>query len=141
MAEWVRQMTDPLRFVVLVGVSFSALGMLLAFAGVYGLTADLSQRSLREIGIRKALGATTGNVIRWFMYRSTKPAVPALLIGAVVGIGLVRALSSEVEGVGFGSFWVIPVVVALFAALVLGATYASSRRAAGVDPALTMRSE
>src|SRR6185503_9313146 len=41
MAEWVNDMTAPLRFVVLIGLSFSLVGVFLALAGVYALTADL----------------------------------------------------------------------------------------------------
>jgi putative ABC transport system permease protein len=139
--KWVRDMTAPLRFVVLVGLSFSAVGVLLAFSGVSALIADLSQRAIREIGIRKALGATTAAIVRLFIYRSARPAVPALLIGGAAGVGLVRALASEIDTVAFSQTWVTPAVIAAFAVLVAVATYLSSRRAAGVAPAAAMKAE
>ncbi|MGH9346349.1 MAG: ABC transporter permease [Vicinamibacterales bacterium] len=140
-ARWVREMTALLRFVVLLGLSFSVLGILLAFTGVYGLTADLSQRAIREIGIRKALGATTAEIIRLYMYRSARPAIPALLVGGVVGTGVIRALASELEGVASSPLGVTLLVMTVFGALVILATYLASRRAADVNPALTMRVE
>ncbi len=51
-AGWVREMTGLLRFTALIGLTLASLGVLLALTGVYGLTADLSRRAMREIGIR-----------------------------------------------------------------------------------------
>jgi putative ABC transport system permease protein len=140
-AKWVREMTALLHFIVLIGLTFSALGMLLAFSGVYGLTADLSQRAMREIGIRKALGATTAEIIRLYIVRSARPAIPALLAGGVAGTLLIRALASEFEGVASSQIWVTLLVIAVFGALVIVATYLAARRAADASPASTIRAD
>jgi predicted permease len=140
-ANWIREMTGLLRFVVLVGLIFAGLGVVLAFSGVYALIADLSQRSMREIGIRKALGATTQAILRLYLLRSVRAALPALLVGGMLGALLVRGLASELEGVAAPQVWVVLVVLTLFAALVVTATYLGSRRAAETSPAVTMRVE
>lgn len=138
-ARWVREMTGLLRFTALVGLTFSALGGLLALAGAYGLTADLSRRAKREIGIRKALGATTADIVRSYVLRAAGPAVPALALGGLGGAGLVRALASQIEGVAPAHPWMTLLVAALFGLLVISASYLASRRAAGASPASTLR--
>ncbi|HKE83099.1 MAG TPA: ABC transporter permease [Vicinamibacterales bacterium] len=141
MSKWVADMTAPLRFVVMVGLSFSVLGTLLALVGVYALTADLSQRAAHDIGIRKALGATTAGIVRLYMVRSARIAAPAVVTGAVVGTAIVRVLASQLETVVSSQPWVTAVVVAVFSALVGLATYVASRSAAEADPAVAMRAD
>jgi putative ABC transport system permease protein len=141
MADWVSDMTAPLRFVVVIGVSFSLLAVLLAFAGVYALTADLSQRAILEIGIRKALGATTAETIGLYMLRAARPAIPALIAGALVGVAVLRVLGSQVENVDASQMWVAFVVVGFFGALIAVSTLLASRSAARVNPAVSMRAE
>ena len=138
-ARWVREMTGLLRFTVLVGLTFSALGGLLALTGVYGLIADLSRRAMREIGIRKALGATTADVVRSYVFRAAGTAVPALVLGGLGGTGLIRALASEIEGVAPSHPWMTLLVATSFGVLVIIASYLASRRAAGASPASTLR--
>lgn len=138
-AKWVREMTGPLRFTVVIGLTFSGLAILLALAGVYGLTADLSQRAIREIGIRKALGATAADIVRLYVVRTARPAIPALLIGGIGGTALVRALASEFEGVAPSQFWVTMLVIVTFGALIIFATYLASKSAADTNPALMVK--
>ena len=138
-ARWVREMTGLLRSTVLVGLTFSALGALLALTGVYGLTADLSRRASREIGIRKALGATKADIVRSYLLRAAGPAVPALVLGGLGGAGLVRALASEIEGVPASRPWTTLLVATIFGTLVIIASYLASKRAAGANPASTLR--
>ena len=113
--------------------------LLLALTGVYGLTADLSRRARREIGIRKALGATKADIVHSYLLRAAGPAVPALALGGLGGAGLVRALASQIEGVAPTHPWMTLLVAALFGLLVSSASYLGSRRAAGASPASTLR--
>ena len=138
-ASWVREMTGLLRFTVLVGLTFSVVGIVLALTGVYGLTADLSRRAIRDIGIRKALGATRAEIIRSYVFRAAGPAIPALVAGGLGGTGLVRALASEIEGVASSQHWMTLLVILLFGVLVTMASYLASRRAADASPAWTLR--
>ena len=107
--------------------------------GVYGLIADLSRRAMREIGIRKALGATTADVVRSYVFRAAGTAVPALVLGGLGGTGLIRALASEIEGVAPSHPWMTLLVATSFGVLVIIASYLASRRAAGASPASTLR--
>jgi ABC-type antimicrobial peptide transport system permease subunit len=140
-AKWVRDMTGLLRFVVVVGLSFSVLGVLLAFTGIYGLTSDLSQRATREIGIRKALGATRTQIVSLFVYQTARPTIPGVLAGILLGTAILRTLASEFEGIQSSRLWVVLAVAASFSVLVIVATWTAARRAADVDPALAMRVE
>ena len=138
-AGWVREMTGLLRFTALIGLTFASLGVLLALTGVYGLTADLSRRAMREIGIRKALGATRADVVRPYLLRAARPTIPALLGGGFGGTVLVRTLASEIHGVASPQLWATCLVAALFGLLVIVAAFLASRRAAAADPARTLR--
>ena len=140
-ASWVRDTTASLRFVVVIGAAFSVLGALLAFTRVFGLTADVSQRAIREIGIRKALGATTARILRLFVHRSVRLCLPAVVAGWFAGVGVLRLIASEIGPTATSALWSIPLVAGGFAALVVTATFLSSRKAASIDPALTMRAE
>ena len=140
-ATWVRDATASLRFVVVIGAAFSVLGALLAFTGVFGLTADVSQRAIRETGIRKALGATTARILRLFVHRSVRLCLPAVVAGSFAGVGVLHLIASEIGPPATSALWSIPLVAGGFAALVVTATFLSSRKAASVDPALTMRAE
>jgi putative ABC transport system permease protein len=138
---WVHDMTAPLRFVVIVGSTFSLLGALLAFTGVYGLTADVSQRSTREIGVRKALGATTGEIIKLYVVRSLRLCLPAVVVGSFFGVSALRLITHEIGPLTMSAMWAVPTVAGAFGALVILATFLSSRKAAGADPGSTMRAE
>ena len=122
-ASWVRDTTASLRFVVVIGAAFSVLGALLGFTGVFGLTADVSQRAIREIGIRKALGATTARILRLFVHRSVRLCLPAVVAGSFAGVGVLRLIASEIGPTAASALWSIPLVAGGFAALVVTATF------------------
>lgn len=140
-AEWVREMTAPLRSTVMAGLTFSLLAVLLALGGVYGLTADMSRRAAREIGIRKALGATTADIVRLQVLRCARPALPALLAGGLGGAALLRTIASEFDGVAPFQPSVTVIVVLVFGTLVLIAAYFAAKGAAATSPTVTMRLE
>ena len=120
---------------------FGILGLLLASVGMYGLMAySVSQRT-REIGIRMAVGATAQDVIRLVM----RQGLTLVLIGTVIGLCGAYAASRLLAGVLYGdnsldlmTFTLVPVVLIGVAAL---ATFAPARRAATVDPAITLRTD
>ena len=120
---------------------FGILGLLLASVGMYGVMAySVAQRS-REIGIRMAIGATASNVIQLIM----RQGLTLVLIGAVIGLAGAMAASRLLAGILYGdntldpvTFALVPFVLIAVAAL---ATFAPARRAAAVDPAVTLRSD
>jgi predicted permease len=120
---------------------FAGMGTLLAAAGIYGVIAYLVALRTREFGIRMALGASTGRVLRLVMQRG------ALLValGLALGIGGAATLTKVLRGVLYGVAATDPVtfgaMAALLAAVALSACLAPARRAALVDPAVALRSE
>jgi ABC-type antimicrobial peptide transport system permease subunit len=122
--------------------SLAALGagaLSLAAIGVYGLMLFFVSRRTREIGLRLALGASRRDVFRLVLGRALR------LVGVGVGIGLVgalalsKAMSGLLYGVGsvdVASFTLVPLLLATTAAL---AAWLPARRAARLDPSVTLR--
>ena len=120
---------------------FGALGTLLAMMGIYGLVAFTVAQRTREIGIRKAVGATTRDIVRLVVSGSAVPAGIGLAAGLGLGILGAAALGSFIVGVSP----VDPLTIVVTTLLVLGTTLAASTlpalRAARVDPLRTLKME
>jgi ABC-type antimicrobial peptide transport system permease subunit len=119
----------------------SALALLLAAVGLYGVVAYAVSRRTREIGIRMALGAGRAAVVRMILAGSLHLVVVGLAIGLVLSVIAGRAVESLLGGVSaFDPFALIvaPLVLVL-AALV--ASYLPARRAALVHPTEALRHE
>ncbi|HEY6253467.1 MAG TPA: FtsX-like permease family protein, partial [Candidatus Angelobacter sp.] len=129
------------RFAASLIAMFALLALGLAAVGVYGVAAYSVQQRTREFGIRSALGATTGDLVRMVLRDSMLPVLGGLIAG-VVGAALGgRALSSLL----FGVHTIDPVVYVLsMAVLVLvgvSANYIPARRAGKTDPNRALRYE
>jgi putative ABC transport system permease protein len=121
--------------------AFAVTGLTLGAIGVYGVVAFGVARRRREIGIRMALGANAGSVVRLMLGESAWYAAA----GLAAGIGLALAASRFMKGLLFEVPRTDP---ATYAALVLGvgvlvtlASYAPARRAASVNPAESLRAD
>jgi len=120
---------------------FGALGLLLASVGMYGVMAySVSQRT-REIGIRMAIGAAASDVVALIM----RQGLSLVGIGAVIGLAAAMGAAKLLAGVLYGgggldpmTFTIVPLLLVAVAAV---ATFAPARRAATVDPAITLRSD
>ena len=122
----------------------SALGMLalvVAAIGLYGVVAFAVNRRLREIGIRMALGASTGDLLRLVCGQLPGPVG----IGSMVGLGAAIAFGHLIRSMLYGISPFDPValgaVVAVLALAALAASWIPARRAARVDPALVLRND
>ncbi|HEV8384722.1 MAG TPA: ABC transporter permease [Candidatus Acidoferrales bacterium] len=133
-------LANPRLYTWLLGL-FAAMGMLLAAAGIYGVIAYLVALRTREFGIRMALGAGAGRVLRLVMKRG------ALLValGLAFGIGAAAALTRVLSGVLYGVAATDPVTFAamavVLAVVAMAACLAPARRAARVDPSVALRTE
>jgi putative ABC transport system permease protein len=129
---------EPLFQARLIGV-FSALALLLAGIGIYGVVAYSVAERTHEIGIRVALGAVGGDVVRLVMRRVLTLVVPGVGLGVVGALAVTRVLTTFLFGVKpndpatFAAVAATLVVVAFLAGLV------PARRATRVDPLVALR--
>jgi len=125
---------------LLVGI-FALAALLLAMAGIFGVLAYSVARRTREIGVRIALGATTGNVLGLVM----RQAVVTALIGIAIGLAGSFLLTRTMRSLLFEVSPTDPVTVAAVALLLMLvamlASYIPARRAARVDPMVALRYE
>jgi predicted permease len=121
--------------------AFGLLALAIAAMGLYGVTAyGVSQRT-QEIGVRMALGASGGQVLRMVVWQGVRATLAGAALGAVGAWALGRGLASLLYGVSPGDPLVFASVTLLLIAVALLASYLPARRAAGVDPAVALRSE
>ena len=121
--------------------AMAALALLLSTVGIFALVANLVAQKTREIGIRMALGST----IRQAMLNIGAPGVRAAGLGLVLGLilctGALRAMRSELYGVGFYDYPTILSVVAILVLVTFIAVTVPTLRIARIDPAETLREE
>lgn len=119
--------------------AFSVISLLLAALGIYGIFSYLVAQRTREIGIRVALGATAGHVIRTMLAR----VLTLALVGVAFGLVGVVLLARWLSGLLYGVSAVDPVALGgsclLLFATALAAGYLPARRAARVDPLVALR--
>ena len=125
---------------ILLGV-FSAIAMLLASIGIYGVMSySVTQRS-RELGIRMALGAARTRVLALVVGQGMALAAAGVAIGLVSAFALTRLLTSQLFGVGATDPVTFMLVSALLVAIAFLATLLPAMRATRVDPVVALRDE
>jgi predicted lysophospholipase L1 biosynthesis ABC-type transport system permease subunit len=134
------QLARP-RFYWLLLSLFAALAVALAAVGIYGVVAYVVTQRTREIGVRMALGARQGEVVRLMLWQGLRPAVAGMIIGAAVAAGagkLIEGLLYEIRPYDPVTF--VAVSLSLLV-IVLVACAIPARRASSVAPAEALRSE
>ncbi|HUG54713.1 MAG TPA: ABC transporter permease [Vicinamibacteria bacterium] len=121
--------------------AFALVALMLAAVGIHGVTAYAVSRRTREIGLRMALGARREDVLRLVLGQAMMVTVIGLAAGTAGALALRRLVASMLYGVTPGDPATFAAVAALLALVALGAGYVPARRAAGVDPAVALRSE
>jgi putative ABC transport system permease protein len=127
------------RFVLIVLGVFAAVGLLLVAIGVYSVIAYTVSRQTHEIGIRLALGATRGDVLRLVMRMGMFLVGLGLAIGLLLSIAVTRILQSQLWNVSPYDPVTFVAVMLVIAAAGLAACYFPARRATQVDPMIALR--
>jgi len=118
---------------------FASLALVLAGIGIYGVIAYMVSRRTREIGIRMALGAQRGNVLRMVMRDGVFMAGAGTAIGTASSLGLTRLLRSLLFHVTPTDPATYATVIVLLFTVALLACYIPARRAMNVDPMVALR--
>ncbi len=125
--------------------SFAGLALILAMVGLYGLISYAIVQRTREIGIRMALGAQPGNILKLVIRQGVIAGVVGVVVGAaaalIFGLLLTRVMSSILYGVSSTDWLTLTVVSLLLLLVALIASYIPARRATQVDPMIALRNE
>jgi len=121
--------------------AFSAMAVLLASLGIYGVLSYTVARRTREIGIRMALGARRGDILSGVVRHSMLLAAVGVGMGAAAALGLTRTLGSLLYGVSATDPKTFLATAVLMLAVAALAAALPARRALRVDPIHTLRDE
>ncbi|HMD72165.1 MAG TPA: ABC transporter permease [Bryobacteraceae bacterium] len=129
------------RFHTLLLAAFAEVAFLLCAVGIYGVISyDTSQRT-REIGIRMALGAQSGDVARLIVRQGARLAAYGIALGLAAAFALTRYMASMLYGIEPSDFTTFAAMAAMLGAVALLASYLPSRRAMALDPVAALRHE
>jgi putative ABC transport system permease protein len=109
--------------------------------GLYGLLAFTVMQRTREIGIRVALGAQRGDILRLVVGQGIKAVLVGVGVGVISGLALTRLMASLLYGVKPTDALTFASVAAMLIAVAMAACYIPARRAMGVDPLSALRHE
>ena len=129
------------RFALQILVFFAATALLLAAIGIYGVMAYFVSQRVREIGVRMALGAQRGDVLKLVVSQGMLLASVGVAIGLVAALSLTRLISGLLFGVSATDPVTLVMFAALLAAVAFLANYIPANRAARIDPMVALRHE
>jgi len=129
------------RFSVVLLAVFAALGLTLAVVGVYGVVSNAVAQRTHEIGVRKALGADSGDVLRLVFRFGARFILPGIAIGLAASIAAARVLRSQLWHVSPHDPVALVSVVVLLLSVGFLACWVPARRAMRVDPIVALRYE
>jgi ABC-type antimicrobial peptide transport system permease subunit len=141
MQEVVNASVSTRRITLILLGLFSGLALVLAGIGIYGVISYSVAQRAREIGIRMALGAQQGDVLRMVLAQGGKISAAGIVIGSAVSFGLTRLMANllySVSAVDPATFVVVALMLALIAMV---ASYIPARRTLRVDPLIALRHE
>jgi predicted permease len=139
MEDVVARSTASPRFYLLLLGAFAGVAVLLAAVGIHGVMSYAVSRRRNEIGIRMALGATPGEVLRLVVGQGMVLALMGAAAGVVGALGLTRLMSGLLYGVRPSDPATFAAVCAFLAAVALAASYFPARQASRIDPLTALR--
>jgi putative ABC transport system permease protein len=135
------QLSAPRSFETWLLAVFSAVALLLAAAGIYGLLYYLVAYRTQEIGIRVALGATPSDVVRLVMGQGLKAAGFGIVLGLAVSLALTRLMSHLLFGVSPTDPLTFTAVAAMLLVVAMCASYLPAHRAMRLDALVLLRDQ
>ena len=136
-----RDLTSPQRLTLMLLSLFAATALFLAAIGIYGLVSHTVAQRTREIGIRIALGARREQVVRLTLGQGLGPTAIGIGLGSLVSLAATSALASILYGVNVHDPIVFVATAAALGFVAAVASYGPARRAATIDPIISLRSE
>lgn len=131
----------PRRFNAYLLAAFAAVAVALAAIGLFGVMAYLVSQRTREIGVRLALGASSGEVFRWILGRGLLLASAGAAIGVTGAFFLTRLIQSLVFSVSTRDPWTFIAVPLGLIGVALVACWIPAHRAMRIDPVVALRTE
>jgi putative ABC transport system permease protein len=133
--------TSRHRFRAVLVIAFAALALALAVVGLFGILAYSVQQHVRDFGVRRALGATTRDVLWLVAAHAGRVIAAGAVAGLVVGSAVGRLLETMLFGVRPFDPVTLAAVVTLMAITALASVAGPAWRAARIDPAVALRNE
>ena len=137
--EYLDRTLAPARAMAVTVSFFALLAVTLATFGLYGLMAFLVTQRRRELGIRMALGAGKREILTLLLGQAARLVALGLALGLAIALALGRVLESVLFGVGGREPGILGAVAVLLALVALAGSFGPSRRAARLDPVVTLR--
>jgi putative ABC transport system permease protein len=139
MEQWLADSTSRARFTTLLLAIFAGVALLLAMVGIYGVLSYAVAQRTHEIGIRMALGAQRGDVLRMVVGQALLLTGIGVAVGLTAALIVTRLLSSLLFGVSATDVGTYAVIALFFFAVSLVASMLPARRAVNVDPMVALR--
>jgi putative ABC transport system permease protein len=127
-------------YMILLGV-FAGAALLLASVGIYGVVSYSVNQRTQEMGIRIAVGAERGDVLRLVLGQGARAALLGIAAGIAAALALTRLMASLLFGVSASDPLTFLAVATLLTLVALSASYIPARRAMRVDPMVALRHE
>lgn len=140
-ADVIRVDTAQSAMVATLTLLFALVGLVLAAVGLYGVTAYGVEQRRTEIGVRMALGADRGRVIKMVLRGAFLQVGVGLALGIPIAVGAGYLIASQLFGVKPWDFGLLGCTVLLLGAAALVASWIPARRAAGIDPIEALRAD
>jgi len=139
MTQWVAKSLDQARFSSTLLAAFAAVAMLLAAIGIYGVMSYAVAQRTSEIGIRLALGAGRGDIVRMILGGAARLTAAGLAIGIVLALLLARTLTTLLYETKGTDPMILAGVVIVLGSVALIASYIPAHRASKIEPSTMIR--